>query len=289
LKCWEPENSRVMGIVFAGVGKIIQMSNGFPERFSEHLQLVNNQFEFNMPECPNCSKEVVDFNQFPHECFTHDTTREPTVIILGDSHAQHYTPGLFKYFASKGENPMTMKKCLSFKSSTPGTGLRKECVEYNNHLYDWIKNSPSIKKVIFASRFTNYTTNEKDKKWLGDSFLTSVEFLLNENKKIILIHEIPKMNFDPHGCVKLRPYLLGQLNIGKCFSLRNKLNTNQEDYRKILNKTLKKFPQIVVFDPLDFLCDNKKCFHVEGDFTLYRDDNHLSTYGSMNIAKNFKF
>ncbi|WP_281039946.1 SGNH hydrolase domain-containing protein [Rhizobium sp. AG855] len=44
-----------------------------------------------------------------------------------------------------------------------------------------------------------------------------------------------------------------------------------------------------IFDPMSALCDPDRCFAMADGKLLYRDDNHLSTEGSLFLADHYNF
>jgi hypothetical protein len=51
--------------------------------------------------------------------------------------------------------------------------------------------------------------------------------------------------------------------------------------------TAEKQCHVHILDPKPYLCDKEKCSAMKGDKALYKDDNHLSTYGSLLLEPMF--
>jgi SGNH domain (fused to AT3 domains) len=46
-------------------------------------------------------------------------------------------------------------------------------------------------------------------------------------------------------------------------------------------------PDLTIFDPLPFLCDEQYCYGIRDKKLLYRDNNHLSIDGSLYLGEAF--
>ena len=60
------------------------------------------------------------------------------------------------------------------------------------------------------------------------------------------------------------------------------------DARGIIAQLKKSNPSLVIYDPLDFLCDQNTCSYKQGDTVLYRDTHHLSLQGSNLLTRHWQ-
>jgi hypothetical protein len=112
--------------------------------------------------------------------------------------------------------------------------------------------------------------------------------LLTAHKQVIFIIDDPELGFDPKSCIKLRPYNPFHSGIkSPCAIERRSYDQRSARYRKMVREVLEQFPQVQVFDPTKYLCDDRWCWAMRDGEMLYHDDNHLSYLGSEYLAHRF--
>src|SRR5262249_4956144 len=110
----------------------------------------------------------------------------------------------------------------------------------------------------------------------------TVERLERSGKRVIAFLDVPELPFSPRACI-------ARLGAPKsnCMVSRASVLDRQHDARALMAKLAAAHPRVLVFDPLDFMCDGDTC-HVElDDALLYRDSHHLSIRGSERLARLF--
>ena len=233
-----------------------------------------------------------------HFCSIADISREPTALLVGDSLANQYFPGLSLYMQKSGRNLLV----LADNATPPLLHVGND--RYNdlrNHddVFSFIERHSNIREVILA--FSDYANDRFlrsvdgksfDETLYEDSLKRTIQFLIENGKKVIFfIQNPPMLDFDHHQCVNLRPRTIfpfkGPL---VCGVKKNAVLEEQKTYRKSTLKVLANFPEVVVFDPMNYLCDGNYCYAAKGEEILYaHDSTHLSIAGSEWIAKFFKF
>jgi hypothetical protein len=158
--------------------------------------------------------------------------------------------------------------------------------------------------VILTSRDPFYrlpmAQNEKDLARLGDpasdSFMAKYARAMRDTlgrlekagKKVVFVFDIPALDFDPKGCVELRPLrLAGEEIRATCGIPRSQFEARTAVFRTVVGPILKDFPRVRVFDPSRYLCDKEHCWAMKDGKMLYRDDNHVSLGGARALAAPF--
>lgn len=233
----------------------------------------------------------------------------PSIALFGDSHADQYFPGI-------QETDFTNTWLLIGQSSCPPLiGVRSflrgnsdACVERNAAAMELILSSPEIKVVVLASLGPYYIERsgfaaqhhgESDASFWQlqsiipgeldsskrDVFVTglsrTIKMLLAAGKKVVVVADIPEIPFLPTECIG-RPYA-SKVQY-PCSIERHLVDQRQKRYRDALIEVLKYYPEVVLFDPLEILCNQVSCNILDNSGSLYRDSHHLSLRGSRLLA-----
>ena len=233
-------------------------------------------------------------------CAIGDSLAQPTIAIIGDSHANHWFPVLDDYFKSKKENLLLLAK----SGTTPFdkvTSLRKPPTS-NADVIKLVLEKSSIHTVIIAGFWNAYFSEHgvtfptysykniiqddtnvelKNQNIVFEAGLErTIRLFLKAGKKIIFIYDIPSLTFDLGRCVKrpLADFLV--TNKMECVLSKNQAYSNQEDYREVVKSLLEKYPEVKIFDPFLSLCKGINCLVLHNEGLLYSDEHHLSISGS---------
>ena len=234
-------------------------------------------------------------------CLISDISRAPNAALIGDSHANHFYPGLEKYFLSKGENLILLGAgaCPPFLGIDRLAKTSKQnfnCYVRTEKLYEFVLNDQNIKTVliafyhnltfdnnfIFEDKIGNINTTNNYQASL-DSLVRTIDALEKRGKKVILIYDMPNINADIRECALVRP---GILKKSKCDLKQIKLVNDFEVYDKMIAE-LQKLTHVEIFDTRPYLAEN---FPVDFDGNLnYRDSTHLSYRGSLFFSDKYRF
>jgi peptidoglycan/LPS O-acetylase OafA/YrhL len=234
------------------------------------------------------------------------------VALLGDSHANMYFDALSPILAQQGKNLLNAGKggCVPFFGLEGQAYEQREfplktvCGGMMTEVLNFVLANPSITTVILTSRDPFYrlpmAQNEKDLARLGDptsdSFMAKYAQAMRDTlgrletagKKVIFAFDVPGLDFDPKGCVNLRPLRLASEDTrATCAIPRSQFEARTAFFRSIVGPILKDFPKVRVFDPSRYLCDKEYCWAMKDGKMLYRDDNHVSLGGARTLAGPF--
>lgn len=232
----------------------------------------------------------------------------PTAVVFGDSHADHLFPGISKFDIKHGwllaGNPMC----------PPVNGILVEanvplCQKKSENILKYIESNDTIQTVVlsfFGGYFKNkdfsadhiqnhngpsivrmsingnQTLNKTQVFWYGlNNTITALE---RAGKKIVIVADVPELPFFPKNCLS-RPLKYNTLK--DCFVSKQIVLDRQAQLRKGLNQIKQHHPDLRIFDPADFLCDQKNCYAKINGVLVYRDSHHLSIRGSELFARHF--
>jgi len=282
------------------------LSKNLPQRLNlriAHYELNKPKFhkiETNDNSCPK--------NLSVEHCLVKFPSKDPTIAIIGDSHANMLYYGFSNSFAKIGENLIFLGKnrCLPFLDYKGGqVGEKETCQKNITEALNYSVNSKTIKKIILASRGPLYIygkgLNEPDlnveislinKPEIKDfakvyelAFSQTLNFLVNSKKQIIFISDNPELGFNPLTCFK-RPFSTNPAK-SPCAIERKEYEQRTKLVLELNNKIMLQYPSVLLFDQANHLCDSEFCYAVLNDVLLYRDDDHLSYEGANFIGSKF--
>ena len=241
-------------------------------------------------------------------CVRNDYDRAPQVVLIGDSHANALSPGVMAAYPDSSVLGIGGSACLYLRHTDfwhdAAPGKRGSCPNMIDTAYRAI--TPDTRLVILAARNTMYldTAAEAAKKFdfpgIGHfaspdfpaagpveaferSLVRDLRLLLESDREVTLVLQVPELDFLPERCLHARPYerLLPTPEVD-CSVPRARTERQQAKYRAAIARAVHAVndPDLHVVDPMDALCDATKCHAMIGGVLMYRDDDHLSVAGS---------
>lgn len=235
-----------------------------------------------------------------------ETTKEPKVLIWGDSYAMHLVPGL------KAENKFsfyqaTRSSCGPFLNFTHlelpkyNQPWGRKCIKFNDDVLAFIKTKPSIEIVVLSSPFWAHTDKNykgilrlnkseyKDVNTGVEAALEAMAFTVKQiralGKKVVIVSPPPTTDF--HIGVCLERLETGKITAGKykdCSLSLSKVKSRAPHIYEFLER-LPKEAGVNAIILSDYLCKEDVCpTMIDGKF-LYRDRGHLSYEGSEAMAR----
>lgn len=234
----------------------------------------------------------------------------PNKVIWGDSHADHFFPGLLR--VDKKSNWLLIGR----SSCPPLIGIKaffkgedeEICARLNQKILKTIIANHSIKTVVLASLGPFYIS---DKSYAADHLgqYEAFNFILKNNKgeinlkkpelfyqglketivqlqaaslQVIVIKDNPEIPFKPSQCIS-RPLVPGK----PCLIEMEAMRLRQKEYNEMFLRLKKDLPNTLIYNPIPTLCDKEECSLIKNNHLIYRDSHHLSLRGSVLVAKNF--
>lgn len=241
-------------------------------------------------------------------------------FVLGDSHADHLIPGLHNITDGYVQN-YTSGGCIPFRNVdrydyrfTPGDCART----INSHLNAIADEDPEgyvllssmgpvyLEGTAFRGKDTDRVTGlgvemitdqaMKDRWRVYEIGMRSTlkELSRLRNSTIIMAIDVPELGIED-GCQKTSKELnlgflvLPDLSRGQpadCYVPRYEFDTRTTRYHDLVKAVASEFPEVLLFDPTEYFCDEIKCAGIDSEYGfLYRDVDHLSKTGSDYYAK----
>src|SRR5262249_880899 len=78
---------------------------------------------------------------------------------------------------------------------------------------------------------------------------------------------------------------LARLNSTKCGRRRDEVERERALAMVALRRIAQQFDRVVIWDPLDEVCDKTRCEGMRGQTILYADQHHLSYEGALSLSR----
>lgn len=303
-------------IVIGFIGLYVEHKKGLPDRPSmERFIKAIEQFKRTPAKddlCVDYTNGVLEEQQTFDYCNATSLEKNKLIAIIGDSHAHVLFSGVSSLANLYGYGSILManSSCPTLQGFEWGRSPKEveECKIKIKQILRVIEKDPKIEKVIMATRGPVYIHGEvegvftkvsidnslalvKDQKQTYDTYFKGFKNTITRLestehvKDVFYMLENPELDFLPKEVIS-RPYDYFDVSTNRSFMDRSLYLERMSIYRDYI--TSSKFPKLKILDPINALCDDKKCYsHKNGQF-LYADDDHFSLYGSELIARYFK-
>lgn len=98
------------------------------------------------------------------------------------------------------------------------------------------------------------------------------------NTTVVLVHQVPEISVVPQHCTRLQ--IIYGANATNCSVPRASIDTMFAHYKAVFAPVLAHFPMVQQYNPMDVLCTADTCAIIQDNQRIYRDDNHVATYGA---------
>jgi peptidoglycan/LPS O-acetylase OafA/YrhL len=253
-----------------------------------------------------CDRYLTEEEPKVDNCSISKNGTQPTIAILGDSHADSIFHGIVK---NDGRSWLLVSNnnCPPIIDVSAHSRIR-DCESVVKKSVDYVANSKSIDTVVI-SFYGNFALNkiyaadhvakgkELDRSKLSSNLELSsdamelfyfglektVSQLEKAGKKVLLTVDTPELPFFPRNCIG-RPLVAKTID---CVIARTEVDDRQAMHREQIKRLVTAHPGVKVFDPVGFLCDETLCHASMDGVTIYRDSHHLSLRGSDLYGKSF--
>lgn len=251
-------------------------------------------FEDRLPRAPQIATMT------PEE---HAASRNATMAILGDSHANHFSVGLYAYAKKHGDGV----RVYSHGGCAPLHGVRNEggpggtCQDSVTPAIDEIAANSAVRTVVIAFNGTGYMNSARgvtlshpnlpaadNNTVLRAGLHATLAKFVEAGKYVVMLTDNPPLNFHPRNCLMSRPFS-AQPAKPTCAVERSWVDNATQSYRDILYSSARAFPGVKIFDTYPILCDALYCYAKKDGQLLYADTTHLTREGSLRFAGQFDF
>ena len=297
----------VMGAV-GGVGYACYRSHGLTGRASiKNAETVLGDLSWEQEENfdATCRKY---FPKFEYCRLAVDA--QPTVALIGDSQANQFFFGLAEQYRKKNENLVMLGRAACpplIDILSRYTGKLDRCENNSSDAIKEIASLSNVRTVILAanwhlyingSRFAeHYRTlppweiriigkpmEENNVNVFNGQLKKTIELLELHSKNVIVVKQIPELNYEVSRCLVLRPIEITTKET-RCETASGEVKAYLDEYSIYFDRVLVDEPGVAVWDPYPYFCDDRKCISITDGRPLYRDEVHLSKLGSEYFAR----
>lgn len=215
-------------------------------------------------------------------CLMDDVKRDPTVVVIGDSHAYHLNAGQSRYWNARGENVLHLGTRIPFVGWPVGDDPYQRATP---RMLDIAINTPSVKVIVISTAAKLHLLNDHGKQ---NTNLMRETFrqMLAKGKDVIWVNDIPWIDFEPRACIR-RAGIESSQTRGDCSMPTETWKKNVAAHNESVASVLKDLPQVKVFDAAAQICDAERCRVMVDGFLMYRDTHHLSYRGDLWMGERF--
>lgn len=232
----------------------------------------------------------------------------PSFMLWGDSHARAIAPGV-NLSAEKFKKSGVIS---TINGCAPLLGVEskqiEECFSFNNQVMNYIEANPNLKVIILAARWAANVegqgygmeflepvklkdtlikgsgANSKDNELVVTRALKrTVEKLISLDRKVVLMSQVPEVGHDVESIAFIAEKTKRNVNELIAPKLESYLDRNH----RVINLFRELSTKAVIVEPYLLLCDETVCEVAKEKKLLYKDDDHLSSYGARLVADVF--
>ncbi len=317
-----PDRKRLFGVagvvmaVASGIGGVIHLRSGMPERYPEEIMAVLDRAK-NDPVFALHDEEWEKLTEKIGEGVTPPVVGvkdEPqSFALVGDSHAISLIPALESvakqtrisgFIMTSGDRP----PLLSLEQTTDLSDKRLS--RHNDAIVKFIGTHPEVDAIIITARWARYTMGHqykaeekfnilfKESSQINKKYAFSNSELVNKglekmvcsllqmNRKVILVSDVPEIGYDVPTAY-FKSAVTGYFDLNLIRPTVQEYNERQKEANAILEK-LAKLPGVSLIRPEQRMFDEtgRGRIMANGEL-LYNDDDHLSTAGALYVAPVF--
>ncbi|MEJ0024613.1 MAG: acyltransferase family protein [Rhizomicrobium sp.] len=240
--------------------------------------------------------------------------RPPTILLLGNSHANHLYPGMAAVFPKETVlNIGTCEPLTDAIARLPGVDLAEnpcagKLIAKQQAMWQGIvEHDPNLRLVIISALWPIWDAQGHRRDWtdgsmMPDDFMSiagtkglslerayevgldrTITFIERRGVKVVLFYDTPHLAYDVRKCMA-RPF---EPPAETCLISTAAVLGEQSSFRRLVERLKLRHPAMGVFDPVPVFCDSGVCRMIAGPDLYMRDISHLSEPGSRKVAEAF--
>jgi len=305
--------SLIGAVVFITIGVSGHVTNGWPDRFSDKLQIIS--------EPTKCGE-----NKFSPE-YVCSRVKEASklTLLIGDSHSGaighemelSFTENKIGLLHIYKEGCPSVKNVYRADTESHSPLGEYSCYQFNKNLYDFIAKRDDIENIVISvrwalwiegSRFNNmeggveisekkphldlvdngkplYHPHYGHRLQIAERYIYSVQMLLDAGKKVILVYPIPEAGWNVPNYLLKRLRVMSSKEVASLAVGSTSYKVFQERNRRAYNALDKiaQHPNLYRVYPESIFCNadvKGRCIVQKDGVPFYRDDDHLSDTGA---------
>jgi len=234
------------------------------------------------------------------------------MVIIGDSHADHYTPtmSVLAQQAGLSGRQVSAGRCLVLLGYYEMTGTpvqQAACRALRAGMARFVEENPRLKLAVLAHHWSSYTgktiwedvepiyllgsthdptSAQRSLEVLRHSLEQTIDFLAARGIQVLLMGEVPLYDRDPIKCVTAA--IKEGLGAQGCRISAKAVQERIGATNRMLAELAERRDNVSFFSPLATMCDEVWCSPVVDHVYLYRDRMHLNRIGAEYLARSMR-
>ena len=290
-------------LICMALAAVLVLTNGLPQRFDAQVvqmdQAINSKPAQLRQGCHSPSR----YSQTPPnpDCQLGDLQQpQANALLLGDSHANHYTGFLDELGRTQGWliNDYTLDACVPLFDTNWGHNRHyaQLCRSRNDRAQQLI-DELNYRYVILAGQWPKF--GYSDKLWVEGQRITApnaiaqvvqhklaltLQRIVDAGAQPIILKDNASMGGLSPKCAIRQHLFNSELNCTRPRSQSQQADVFIDD---IIANLLPDFPSLRIIDPKQASCDEQYCYSAIEGIPLYLDGNHLNDQGSRLLGRRF--
>ena len=268
---------------------------GFNQVTTTAQQIIDNEYFGFIKSSSKCHTDQQHPSRLgkQDECSFGDRDRKKIdVLLTGDSHAMSEM-GMLNVFLKQ----LHLKGYVATQSSSPF--LLVTLVKPTNLAHDLNKRSDTIKKLIKNNKYQyvilggawqskGYTfetiTDHNYLSVLKTGLENSIQYIIANGATPVIVYDFPPLFSTTIHCG------VTKVSVIDCSNQYEQVMAYQAKTREVISDLGVKYPQVILIDPNQIICDSKKCYSAFDGVPLYftgKLSSHLNYGGSTIIGERY--
>src|SRR3569623_1499310 len=266
---------------FMAVGLYSYVTEGAPLRFPAETRQLISSYSFARDLTRSCSIRPEDYRIVSvdylntHCAFGDLQQKKPEVLLIGDSHADHFKPFLDELASRARMRALFHVQGGCFPIYLPDDGPKPEpasdLTTCRRHNEDLLAYAGQFKYVALAGFWASEYDENFEKR-----LETAVGKIVKSGATPVIFKDNPSSEQDMSRCVlyKKRGWIPESSNCNLSYEAAMRI---QAPVERDIDHVKKKYPAPINVDPKRVMCDGKECLTSIGFIALYKDSNHINT------------
>jgi len=270
--------------IFYGCKYAIKKYNFATDRISYNQELIKTSATAHAQK-KLCINAIRDDKTYTDElCSFGEEDKKLSVFMFGDSHSNSAAGFIeelmldssLKAKINSNSSYLYLKDKMPNKSASV-TNLDQMKVIYKSTDQEII--SKKYDYIVISGLYNSYYNYLYGKDTFKDGIEETVEFILENESIPVIVKDVARFKNMTGYCVIF--------NRANCSIDKNTALEKQIEIDSFFDELKIKYPQLILIDPKEVMCDDEKCYYGNQDAIFYSDDHHLTYYGSRYLGKKY--
>ncbi len=287
-------------LIMAGLGAVIIIGKGLPQRFDDAVIAYASGKQDENPHREECDQPNLSAIEQSKVCQTNPSAGKPTFIMWGDSIGDAIAPAFYSLSQKEGRNGyvVTGHGCVPIlEAKAPRSFNGFDCTKSNKAIFDLIIRE-KIKTLYLIGSWGNWLRPEQitfpdndawynaDKDRFNNITMAALQRMIDklqeEGVKVYVVINPPPTPapIDPPRQLALESRF--GVTSGKAFTPIENYLSNRKDGIDTF-RSLSGDADVTYIDPKPYLCDTEKCPLGRDGRSLYFNPGHLTAYGAHSL------